>query len=231
MSVLDACAAFLEKCFKHGSFVMRRLHQCFFVCISFGNSLSTTEMLLTEQELVLLTVSCIDPSLVCHFCVFYIILLIWLLIQEWVLRTVYETILICVSRCSVRQLLTPPPLFFFPSFFSIASSLAHGDTLQFVVLRYRECHGLKCSCCCPVRSAQKTYTMAFCFKPWCCKLGFYFKNLCWKLRIQQRTPCLELLSTPLPNCSRVRQIRSLIKKHYTVGDSKHPAWILILTAL
>lgn len=30
--VLGACAAFLGKCFKHGSFVMRRLHQCF--CVS-----------------------------------------------------------------------------------------------------------------------------------------------------------------------------------------------------
>lgn len=148
-------------------------------------------MLLTEQELVLLTVSCTNPSLVCHFCVFYIILLIWLLIQERVLRTVYETILICVSRCSVRQLLTPR--FFLSSFFSIASSLAHGDTLQFVVLRYRECHGLKCSCCCPVRSAQKTYTMAFCFKPWCCKLGFYFKNLCWKLRYTTENPLIRII--------------------------------------
>lgn len=49
ISIWVPVLCFLEKCFKHGSFVMRRLHQCL-LCISFGNSLSTTEMLLWNRS-------------------------------------------------------------------------------------------------------------------------------------------------------------------------------------
>lgn len=63
---LGAHATFLGKCFKHGSFVMRRLHQCL-SCISFAIHWNAV----MEQELVL-TVSRHDSSLLCHFCVLYI---------------------------------------------------------------------------------------------------------------------------------------------------------------